>query len=148
MLPDDELDFEDFGDLGDVDGPELTNEELEALEQELRDENASSLNQVDQGEQNKKAAQETATAAAKAPLKTSAPTTATSVALEKKEENTVNNNLEEGETLNDARPVPNKPGFTQQQQQQLPKFSKYNNNYKYNAYNRNGFYNQRPIPMK
>lgn len=29
MLTDDELDFDDFGDLGEVEGPELTNEELE-----------------------------------------------------------------------------------------------------------------------
>ncbi|KAI8643946.1 hypothetical protein BD408DRAFT_136876 [Parasitella parasitica] len=140
MLPDDELDFEDFGDLGDIDGPELTNEELEALEKELRDENASTLTQVEKGEQEKQTSKEIAPA--------STLTSDTTTLVEKQEEKTVNNNLEEGETPNDVKSVPKKPVFAQRQPQQQPNFSKYNNNYKFNAYNRNGFYNQKPIPMK
>ncbi|KAI8354621.1 hypothetical protein EDC96DRAFT_516718 [Choanephora cucurbitarum] len=57
MLTDDELDFDDFGDLGEVEGPELTNEELEKqlelefdLENNFTESNSPSATDVEPGE--------------------------------------------------------------------------------------------------
>lgn len=146
MLPEDELDFEDFGDLGEIEGPELTNEELEALEQELRSENVSTLNELEDQK----------------PVQEPTPTTTTgSTTAEKQKENqeVVNNILEEGETLNDVKSISNKSesqhrqgNSSSNQQQQQQQFNNNNNNnnsnYKNNGYNQNGFYGQQSMPMK
>jgi ubiquitin len=148
MLPEDELDFEDFGDLGEIEGPELTNEELEALEQELRSENVSTLNELEDQK----------------PVQEPTPTTkteSTTAERQKDNQNIVNNSLEEGETPNDVKFISNKSeshhrqdnsSSNQQQQQQQQQFNNNNNNNnnncKNNGYNQNGFYGQQPMPMK
>ncbi|KAL7312029.1 hypothetical protein PS15m_007834 [Mucor circinelloides] len=148
MLPEDELDFEDFGDLGDVDGPELTNEELEALEQELRSENVSTLNKL---EEDKTPAEKT-TPSITTTTEAAATAKATAAETQKENQDTVNNTLEEGETPNDSSTAPSKPTDSQhrssnQQQQHQSTFNNYNN-YKNNGYHQNGFYGQQPsMPM-
>ncbi|GAN10463.1 hypothetical protein MAM1_0358d10004 [Mucor ambiguus] len=143
MLPEDELDFEDFGDLGDIEGPELTNEELEALEQELRMENASLSTEQEEGKTITEKATPTVTTT------TEVSTTIKPAAAETQKENqdTVNNTLEEGETPNDSPAAPSKPSESQhrssnQQHQHQPTLNNYNN------YKNNGFYGHQPsMPM-
>ncbi|KAL9553889.1 hypothetical protein MBANPS3_003061 [Mucor bainieri] len=142
MLPEDELDFEDFGDLGDIEGPELTNEELEALEQELRAENASLLTELEEDKTTEKATPTATTA-----MEEATTTKPAAAETQKESQDTANNTLEEGETPNDSPTTPSKPSESQhrssnQQHQHQPAFNNYNN------YKNSGFYgHQSPMPM-